>query len=161
MFSFTLPKQYLTSTLPKELKEEIIQYCCPFSFVLFCTDIFKVPELMSLKSRYNLASWAIRNEYFSLLKWVRKTGLRTKDSALWDKNFSGVDTSIRRGNLDVLKWLRKKGCLFHPTDCALAANYGHIEILKWFHEIGVSFVKDYCIWACNSDPVIMEWLNKN
>jgi|SRR5271154_1867845 len=150
------------SSLPKELKEEIIDYCSLFSFVLSKTGLFpKVPTIILISSRYNLASWAIRHGYFHLLKWIRKTGLSTNDGALWHKSFYGVDAAIREGNLDILKWLRKKGCILESCDCALAANYGHLEVLKWLHQIGITFNKDYCIWAAGSHSDTIKWIVEN
>ena len=64
-----------------------------------------------------------------------------------------------RGDLEMLKWLRAKGCPWDKWTCANAAKGGHLEMLKWLRDNG-------CLWsagACASAAFrghleVLEWL---
>ena len=42
----------------------------------------------------------------------------------------------RNGNIELLKFLRVKGCPWDFWTCSYAAKYGHLECLKYAHENG-------------------------
>src|SRR5271154_7428214 len=68
-------EKYLTSlvsVLPQELREEIINYCDRFAFILDCTELFRAPESMSLYSLDNIIHWAAIEGYLNILKWIRE-----------------------------------------------------------------------------------------
>lgn len=62
----------------------------------------------------------------------------------------GVDwctLSARVGNLEVLKWARRRGCLWDEQTCTLAASGGHKELLLWARREG-------CPW---NEQVSVRW----
>jgi len=62
-FVSTHPILNFVSALPKELKEEIVRYCEPFSFVLFKTDLFPVPYYLFTCSSVKFSTWAHSEEW--------------------------------------------------------------------------------------------------
>ena len=69
------------------------------------------------------------------------------------------DGAAGRGDLEMLKWLRAKGCPWDVKACRSAAKSGHLEVLKWLRAEG-------CPWdeyACESAEVggqleVLKWL---
>jgi len=50
------------------------------------------------------------------------------------------------GHLDVMRWLRKRGCMFDLSWYAKSSDFavkgGHLEVIKWLHESGGAFDTD-------------------
>ena len=40
------------------------------------------------------------------------------------------------GNLELVQWLRGKGCAWNKHTCQLAVAGGHVEVLRWARENG-------------------------
>ena len=40
------------------------------------------------------------------------------------------------GNLELVQWLRGKGCPWNKHACQLAVAGGHVEVLRWARENG-------------------------
>ena len=40
------------------------------------------------------------------------------------------------GNLELVRWLRGKGCPWNLWTCNLAVGSGHVEVLRWARENG-------------------------
>lgn len=76
-----------------------------------------------------------------------------------------VDTckfAARNGDLNVLQWAHRNGCLWDARTCASAARNGHLEILQWAH-------RHHCpwdAWTCeaaaeNGHLEILQWAHQN
>ena len=44
--------------------------------------------------------------------------------------------AAKSGNLELVKWLRGKGCPWDNMSCYCAAKYGHVEVLRWVRANG-------------------------
>ena len=44
--------------------------------------------------------------------------------------------AARSGNLQLVQWLRGKGCPWDKWTCQLAVDRGHVEVLRWARENG-------------------------
>jgi len=60
------------------------------------------------------------------------------------KKYSLLNTAVKNGHLDMLKWLHGKGCPYDENTSVAAVAYKHIEIFKWLHEIGC----ECCVIGC-------------
>jgi hypothetical protein len=75
----------------------------------------------------------------------------------WDRQGSKSVTQVfeinmcaliaRTGNLQVLKWARKKKVPWGKETCREAASYGHLDILKYAHEHGCPWDESTCCGA--------------
>ena len=46
------------------------------------------------------------------------------------------------GNLELVQWLRGKGCAWNKHTCQLAVAGGHVEVLRWARENGCPWDAD-------------------
>lgn len=53
----------------------------------------------------------------------------------------------RRGNLELLQYLREKGCPWRDATCSMAARNGHLECLKYAHENGCTWTRFTRVYA--------------
>ena len=53
----------------------------------------------------------------------------------------------RRGNLELMKWLRAEGCLWDKRTSKEAARKGQLETLRWALENGCPGDNSVCHWA--------------
>lgn len=67
----------------------------------------------------------------------RGAGSRGLDSKL-------TGCAARGGHLEVLKWLREKGCPWDEEVCAAAARGGHIETLRYLRDNGCPWDEGTC-----------------
>ncbi|WZN64002.1 hypothetical protein HKI87_08g55560 [Chloropicon roscoffensis] len=67
--------------------------------------------------------------YLQVFEKYWSQGPKGKLSQLWDERTCGW--AAFRGQLEVLKWLRAKGCPWGILTSTLAAQYGHLEVLQW------------------------------
>ena len=44
--------------------------------------------------------------------------------------------AVRRGNLELVQWLRGEGCPWDSSTCHFAVDKGHVEVLRWARENG-------------------------
>ena len=67
------------------------------------------------------------------------------------------------GHLDILKWLRGKGCRWNREIVAIAARNGHIDCLKWAHENGGQWYRYYiCAFAAEGGSLdALQWAREN
>ena len=54
-----------------------------------------------------------------------------------------------KGNLELLQFLRAKGCPWNEWTCANAACKGHLECLKYLHENGCPWDEGTCLGAAH------------
>lgn len=60
---------------------------------------------------------------------VHKIGLQSRDSSLRLMRYTA-----EKGNLEVMQWLRSRGCPWDESACSAAAGNGHLEMLQWLRE---------------------------
>ena len=64
-----------------------------------------------------------------------------------------------RGHLEVLKWLRSEDCPWDEWACSQAAGYGHLEILKWLRSEGCPWSEVTCAGATIPGHLeVLKWL---
>ena len=56
----------------------------------------------------------------------------------------------RNGNVELLKFLRGKGCPWNKETCSGAACKGHLECLQYAHENGCPWNEETCSQDANS-----------
>ncbi len=76
-----------------------------------------------------------------------------------------------KGSLELLKFLRGKGCPWDEWTCSLATRNGHLECLKYLHEKGCPWGikiwnEDTCVDTCvdaaeNGHLECLKYLHKN
>ena len=76
----------------------------------------------------------------------------------WDTKTCRFAT--RRGQLEVLQWLRANGCPWDADTCITAARYGHLETLRWARKtVGCVCTADACHAAAYGGHLeILKWL---
>jgi hypothetical protein len=67
-----------------------------------------------------------------MVRWVLDHG-----GERWGAQASGG------GHLEVVQWLRAKGCPWDSQTCAKAAQHGYLEVIKWSRANG-------CPWDANT-----------
>ena len=64
-----------------------------------------------------------------------------------------------RGDVEMLKWLRAKGCPWDEGTCAAAAYGGHLEVLKWLRAGGCPWDNWTCAYAAEGGNLeVPKWL---
>ena len=79
--------------------------------------------------------------YFQVFEKYWSQGPNRKLSQLWDEKTCGF--AARHGHLEVLKWLRAKGCPWGTRTSAGAARGGRLEVLQWMRAQDPP-----CPWNC-------------
>ena len=75
---------------------------------------------------------------------------------MWPRLCNGA---AGRGDLEMLKWLRAKGCPWDKWTCANAAKGGHLEMLKWLRAEGCPWDEGACAWAALRGHLeVLKWL---
>ena len=70
--------------------------------------------------------------------------------------------TARSGNLELLKFVRGKGCPWYKGTCSEAAFGGHLECLKYAHENGCPWDQLTCSWAAkNGQLECLQYARKN
>ena len=72
---------------------------------------------------------AARHGYLQVFEKYWSQGPQEKLSKLWDKDT--CSWAAFRGHLEVIKWLRAKGCPWGEVTSRSAALGGHLEVLQW------------------------------
>ncbi len=74
----------------------------------------------------------------TMLQWAIANGCRTiLTSGL-------LNSTVTSGNLEVVKWLRERGCPWNESACTYAVWNNHIDILKWLRQQGCP----WSTWVC-------------
>jgi hypothetical protein len=79
-----------------------------------------------------------RKGYASLLQWA------------WDRDRVCINRTMLlqeaalHGRLDIIQWLRTKGCPWSASACSYAALNGHLEALKWMRANGCPWGLSIC-----------------
>ena len=67
--------------------------------------------------------------YLQVFEKYWSQGPQEKLSQLWDEETCRC--AAHGGHLEVLQWLRAKGCPWGSDTCSWAAQRGHLEVLQW------------------------------
>ena len=174
----------LMLTLPSELKQETVKYCCDdFVIVLDHLHFFKIPWTKYVYSYNHIVTWSTKQGYLPLLKWAVKSGCSCDDSRFlcecaafkghlevlkWLMDNGGVCTkntfswAAYGGHLHVLQWLLQTGYRWDETTCSEAARGGHLEVLKWARANECHWNEETGYWATRKKHRhILQWLEKN
>ena len=100
---------------------------------------------------------AARYGYLEVFEKYWSQGPQEKLSKLWDDQTCGW--AARGGHLEVLKWLRAKGCPCGTLTSCWAAQGGRLEVMKWLRAKG-------CPWgtwassraAKGGHLVVLQWM---
>ncbi|WZN63315.1 hypothetical protein HKI87_07g48630 [Chloropicon roscoffensis] len=85
-------------------------------------------------------------------------GPQEKLSQLWDERTCGL--AAFSGHLEVMKWLRAKGCPWGFQTSYRAAEGGHLEVLQWMRaqDPPCPWDKYVCFWAaCEGHLEVLRW----
>jgi hypothetical protein len=76
--------------------------------------------------------------------------------------------AARAGQLELLSWLRSRGCAWEPCwgdgedCCSSAATGGYLAVLQWLHANGCPWVEDTCTGAARGGHLyVLKWLHAN
>ena len=92
----------------------------------------------------------------------------TKSTISWalekctEKKERFCEQMARNGNVELLKFLRAKGCPWDRSTCDGAARNGHLECLKYANENGCPWdVKTCCYVAWTGDLELLKYAREN
>jgi len=70
--------------------------------------------------------------------------------------------AAKKGQLEVLQWLRENGCPRDLGTCWCAAQGGHLEVLQWARAKSCPWDEDTCNWAAKGGHLeILQWARAN
>jgi hypothetical protein len=111
---------------------------------------------------YNDIDWSkcylresIKKGHFEMIKWAIDNKCPLKDRAL-------CAFAAEKDRLDILKYLRFRGCPWNEKTCRKAAENGHLNILKWARENRCPWNKQTCRKAAQNGHLhILQWAREN
>jgi len=110
------------------------------------------PECMAVSER------AAAHGRLNVLQWVERATPHLAPHHRW--NHWACSAAAKSGHLDILVWLRARGCGWSVLTCEVAALAGHLHVLKWAIEQGCPhspFSLVRC--ACERGQLsILQWL---
>ena len=101
---------------------------------------------------------AARRGYLEVFEKYWSKGPQEKLSKLWAKETCGW--AAFGGHLEVMKWLRAKGCPWGTWTSKLAARGGHLEVLQWMRAQDPSYLwdLDVCYSAASEGHLeVLRW----
>ena len=105
-----------------------------------------------------VAAW---NGYLEVFENYWSQGPQEKLSKLWDEvtcQFAALG-----GQLEVMKWLRAKGCPWGIGSCNDAARGGHLEVLQWMRaqDPPCPWDSNVCHYAAHNDHLeVLRWAKR-
>jgi hypothetical protein len=121
-----------------------------------CSDVVKFLAENGCPMHTETANSLISGGYLEELKMVINNRLKLDDEEVYNLQLYFPDicsTAACEGYLDMLIWLREKGCNWDKYTCASAASNGHIHILKYAHENGCPWHDLTCKVAANTGNI--------
>lgn len=86
--------------------------------------------------------------------------LRTKGCS-WD-TWTCSRAAAKHGHLKLLQWLRANECPWDDWTCSYAAENGHLEVLKWARANGCPWNEWTCSYAAASGHLeVLQWARVN
>lgn len=96
--------------------------------------------------------------------WIKKGDLdNLKKTYTKTNNRYYCNIAAQYKQLEILKWLRRNGCIMDYSICVIAVNNDDLEMLEWAHQIGCpSWGPAVCQAAAeNGNLRILKWLRQN
>ena len=96
--------------------------------------------------------------YLEVFEKYWSQGPRKKLRELWDKNT--IDWAALYGRLEVMKWLRAKGCPWDRYTSSKAADRGQLEVLQWMRgqDPPCPWNSDVCYEAASAGHLeVLRW----
>lgn len=138
------------------------------------SDILTVPDITKEILSYSKGEYIYNGTVCK--EWYRAHGryrtTRISKSTLSLSRIKEVDTNYlssktlehasRNGNLDVMKWLKEKGCLWGTNTFDSASENGNLNNMKWLKDNGCPWGKS-TFWkaARNGNLENMKWIKDN
>ena len=101
---------------------------------------------------------AARHGYLQVFEKYWSQGPQEKLSKLWDEGT--CHWAAYGGHLEVMKWLRAKGCPWDTRTSRSAAHGGHLEVLQWMRAQDPSYpwYKEVCYYAAREGHLeVLRW----
>ena len=97
---------------------------------------------------------AAESDRKDVLMWLDENGYS------WNRTAWASITAAKKGNFELLKWLRANHWIFNVTTCYSAAEGGNLEMLKWAIANGYEWEKDQmCRKAAASGNLdMLKWV---
>ena len=98
--------------------------------------------------------------------FAKRAGFSIMLPVLWGLGFSIARSKFRaasrRGNLDIMKWLKSKDCAWDERVFTISSKNGNLSIMRWLKENGCPWNEfTFAAAAFNGDLEIMKWLKQN
>jgi len=131
------------------------------------TDLLKlllpISKLNSISDEYTqqrLCIDAAKSNSFEILKYM----LDLNNRPYWSSTLVSdvLNSAVRVGNLEMVKWLYSNGCTSDVFTCANATEQGHLEVLQYLHENGCPLTRFTMYHATIHNKIdILEYLHSN
>ena len=97
---------------------------------------------------------AAENADWPMLEWL--AGLQKCPSPPWTP--AALAAAANKGEFDVVRWLRERGCGWTADTCANAARCGHLELLRWARNNGCPWDERTCANAALHGHLdLLDW----
>ena len=128
-------------------------------------DIFKAQVLpwLTVKDHFALAgvNRACRGSLAEVegVDWLRRHGEAWSGmSTPYRVQVEACSRAAHEGRLEVLQWLRAKGCEWNAVTCSVAAGRGHLDVLRWARANGCEWDTGTCSAAARGGHLaVLEW----
>ena len=85
-----------------------------------------------------------------------------KSFGIIDWDHRTCDEAAACGHLDLLIWLKQKGCPWNSGTCARAALGGHLHVLQWAYKNGCEWDWETCDHAAQGGHLhVLKWVREN
>ena len=111
-----------------------------------------------LECMWTAAAWTGRRE---VIQWSLARGLGS-----WQPTPPGAlrltQAAALQGHLEMLQWLRERGCPWDERTCAAAACGGHLALLRWARANGCPWDDRTCVQAAQEGHLeVLRWAHAN
>jgi hypothetical protein len=114
------------------------------------------------KSAPDFCLEAAQQGHLGIMKWFDKMQTQqNKTQKLWSKKTCAA--AAEGGYLEVLQWLREKGCPWDALTCARAARNDHLHVLQWARQNSCPWNKNECLTRAKAQghSPIVKWIEEN
>lgn len=123
-----------------------------------CKEMMVLNSSFEYDGKIGFTDACVLEGNFDLLKWYYHQNYNED----LKKNAITCSLASGEGNLEILKWLRKKGFAWDEETCTLAAYKGNLECLKWARENGCPWNnKTINIAAKRGNFECLKWAYEN
>jgi len=98
----------------------------------------------------------VRSGWLSILQWTKE------ENHCPFTDISLCPNAAKKGNIEVLKWLREIGCSWDQVMCTKAAVRGNLAMLKWLRKQRCPWNRWTCDHAASKGHLeVLKWLREN